>query len=109
MDMVFDGVHHMGKAALLFGNENEEKTLFREIGNGPLSGYRRWRGSAKLLPENGPVRLVKRSSARILEVQVAEEIQTTPYERTEGNYSESWPEGASWQQYRARLPLWCRR
>jgi len=45
MDMVFDGVHHMGETALLLGNENEEKTLFREIGNGPLSGYRRWQGS----------------------------------------------------------------
>jgi len=66
-------------------------------GDGPLSGYRRWRGSAKLLPGNGPVRLVKKSSTRILEVRVAEEIQTTPYERTEGNYSEGWPEGASWR------------
>jgi hypothetical protein len=28
----------MGKAALLFGNENEEKTLFREIGDGPIIG-----------------------------------------------------------------------
>ena len=85
------------------------KHCSERLGMAPLSGYRRWRGSAKLLPGNGPVRLVKRSSTRILEVQVAEEIQTTPYERTEGNYSESWPEGARWQQYRARLPLWCRR
>ena len=73
-----------GKATLPLVNENRKGTLTGGMKDSPLSGYHRWRGSAKFFSQDDSLaRLVERVVNQVLEAQVTEHLKTKAYERTE--------------------------